>query len=208
MVMTRQSPVNLHLPSSRLYQFIIVSNQWLIFCLPFILLLFNVILPVLVLILLKKPCRRLRTRCVAKYVFRGPPRGALALNMRTEVMDCVTGATIAAGLVVVDVHVLGRLHGEARVARKGEDVDVRMVEKSLLVVGVADVRRRETERGLCDELISQIVREEVKRAERAGYQDHSQLWKAVHDPSLLAETRSNLPAARYCSRGLGAYWPC
>jgi len=130
----------------------ISSNQWLMFCLPFALLLFSVILPVLVLILLKKPCRRLRTRCVAKYVFRGPPKGALALNMRTDVIDCVIGAAIICVFVVEGVDVVARVQGDPKVARNGDEVDVSIVEKSLFVVGIVDVRRREIERGLYDEL--------------------------------------------------------
>ena len=72
--------------------------------------------------------------------------------MRTDVMDCVTGAAIICVFVVDGVEVIARLQGNAKVARNGEEVDVRMVEKSLLVVGVVDVRRREIERGLYDAL--------------------------------------------------------
>jgi len=68
--------------------------------------------------------------------------------MRTDVIDWVSGATTAVELVVVGVDVFARLQDDARVGRNGEDVDVRIVEKSLLVVGVVDVRRKLIERGL------------------------------------------------------------
>ena len=148
LAMNEHFPSNPQLSSCRLHRITISGNQWLIFCLPFALLLFNVILPVLDLILLKKPCLRLRTRCVAKYVFRGPPSGALALNMRTVVMDCVVGVAIICVFIVEDIAVVARAQGDAKVARNGEDVDVRIVEKSLFVVGVVDVRRRLIERRL------------------------------------------------------------
>ena len=71
--------------------------------------------------------------------------------MRTDVIDCVVGAAFICVFVVERVDVIARVQGDAKVARSGEDVDVRIVEKSLLVVGVVDVRKREIERGLYDE---------------------------------------------------------
>jgi len=67
--------------------------------------------------------------------------------MRTDVIDGTIGATTNVELVV-GVDVLARLQDNAKVGRNGDDVDVRMVEKSLLVVGVVDVRRKLVERGL------------------------------------------------------------
>jgi len=63
-------------------------------------------------------------------------------------MDCVVGVAIICVFIVEDIAVVARAQGDAKVARNGEDVDVRIVEKSLFVVGVVDVRRRLIERRL------------------------------------------------------------